>query len=202
MNEVIIEAGQRTCRLEELFEPGFIELIRLAPRNPLVRGLILKLTGQMPPECATFEEVREWAESHCQKKSRPPVHGSVHPNEEEGIRIPVDFSETEYGRADYSVPRSGTDEFHLSAEELLEIIQDVIDADEGMNEIVDVIAEKIVDDAWNRCDPSLDDYGDYEYENHESNDSGNCETTCSRDQIRHRVLEFVRAHHPELAAEL
>jgi hypothetical protein len=194
---------ERTCQIEEVFDQGFLELLRLAPRNPHVRALILKLTGKMPgPDCATLEQIQEWTETTCQKKTRPLPNRSTRGAAQDGISIDVDFSETEYGRADYSVPRSGSDEFHLGAEELLEIVQDAIDAEEGMDEIVDLIAERIMDDAWNRCNPSLDDYGEYDYDNHEANDSDNGQTACSKDQIRNRVLAFVSARHPALAAEL
>ena len=64
------------------------------------------------------------------------------------------------------------------------------------------IAQKIDDDAWNQCDPNLDDYGDYDYDEHDMNDSGDSETSYSKTEIRNRVLAFVRERHPELAAEL
>ena len=44
--------GERKCRIEEVFDQNFIELLGLVPRNPFVRALILKLTKKMPgPEC-------------------------------------------------------------------------------------------------------------------------------------------------------
>ena len=39
---------EKKCRIEEVFDSAFIELIRVVPRNPYVRALILKLTGKMP----------------------------------------------------------------------------------------------------------------------------------------------------------
>ena len=91
--------------------PSFIELLRLVPANPFVRALILKLTGKMPgPECETFEQVKEWVETNCEKRVRPSSSRSTRVVDD-GIAISVEFSETEYGRANYSVPRSGSDEF-------------------------------------------------------------------------------------------
>src|ERR1017187_5133698 len=116
---------ERKCQIHEVFDPGFIELLRLVPRNPYVRALILKLTGKMPgEECATFEQIQEWMETTCEKKARPLPNRSTRGAAHDGISIDVEFSETEYGRANYSVPRSGSDEFHLGAEEVLEIVQD------------------------------------------------------------------------------
>ena len=61
---------------------------------------------------------------------------------------------------------------------------------------------RIDDDAWNECDPSMESYGDYDYDEHDSNDSGNGEINYSREQIQARVLAFLQNHHPELAQQL
>jgi hypothetical protein len=201
ITESIPAAGERKCSMDEVFAGPFIELIGLAPRNPLVRGLILAQTGKMPePEHETFEQIKEWVETTCEKKVRPPAiaQGRVG----DGIVIPVEFSETEYGRASYSVPRSGTDEFALDAEELLALVQAAVDSAEDLEEVIEKIAGLIDEDAWNRCDPNLEDYGDYDYDQHESDDSGNSEIGFSRDQIRDRLVAFLRERHPQLLEEL
>ena len=204
MNAVINEnlpATGRRCGIDEVFASPFIELIGLAPRNPLVRGLILAQTGKMPgPERETFEQIKEWVETTCDKKLRSP--NATRTSGQDVIRIPVEFSETEYGRARYSVARSGTDEFALDADELLEMVQTAIADEAGLDGVIDKIAEKIDADAWNRCDPSLDNYGEYDYDEHDSNDSGNSDTEFSRAQARDRVRAFLRDRHPELLEEL
>jgi hypothetical protein len=188
-------------KIEEVFDQSFIELIKLVPANPYVRALILRLTGKMPEQdCATFEQVKEWVEANCKKRIRPGVNPLTVPDD--GISIRVEFSETEYGRANYSVPRSGTDQFQIGAEELVEIVQDAIDEGGGIDQIVETIAQKIDDDAWSQCEPSLDDCGDYDYTEHDSNDSGDSDATCSKAEIQNAVLLFLRDRHPELAAEL
>jgi len=192
---------ERKCTIEEVFEASFIELLKLVPANPFVRAWVLKFTGKQPPtECETFEALKTWVECNCVKRVRAKPQGS--PQADDGIGILVHFSETEYGRANYSVDRSGEDTFQIGAEELLAMVQEAIDADGGLGEVVDQIASRIDDDAWNECDPNLDSYGDYEYDEHDSNDSGNGEATYSRDQIRTRVLTFLQNHHPELAQQL
>ena len=194
---------ERKCKIEEVFDQSFIELLRLVPRNPYVRALILKLTGKMPgQECETFEQIKEWVETNCKKKARPAPTQTTRGVPDDGIAISVEFSETEYGRADYSVRRSGSEEFRISAEDLIEMVQAAIDDGEGIDEVVEAIAEKIDDDAWNQCDPNMDDYGDYDYDEHDATDSGDSETEYSKSEIRNRVLAFVRERHPELAAEL
>lgn len=194
---------ERKCRIEDVFDGNFIELIRLVPRNPFVRALILKLAGKIPgPERETFEQVKDWVETNCDKRARPASVRRGRNNPDDGIAISVEFSETEYGRADYSVPRSGSEEFRIGAEDLMEMVQSAIDAGEGIDEVVEVIAGKIDDDAWNQCNPDLDNYGDYDYSEHDATDSGNSETSYSKNEIRNAVLAFVRERHPELAAEL
>ena len=200
MTDSVPVAGRR-CVIDEVFASPFIELLGLAPRNPVVRSLILAQTGKMPgPERTTFEQIKEWEETTCDKKVRPRNQPAV--RAAEGITVTVEFSETEYGRADYSVDRSGSAEFALDADELLEMVRDAIDSEEGLDGVVDQIASQIDDDAWSRCSPDLDDYGEYNYDEHEANDSNNGSTEYSRSQIRDRLHVFLRERHPELLEEL
>lgn len=189
------------CRIDEVFAGPFIELIALAPKNPVIRGLILSQTRKLPgPECETFEQIKSWVETTCDRRFRPP-------NEAKGasgdaIRINVTFSETENGRAHYSVSRSGSDDFALEEDELLDMVRETIAAGDGVDTVVEKIAKEIDSDAWNRCDPSLDNYGDYDYEEHDSGDSSDAEIEFSRTQVRDRLLGFLRENHPGLLEEL
>jgi len=199
MNAVITEPAVR-CKIDEVFAQPFIELIGLAPRNPVVRGLILAQTRQLPgPECATFEQIKAWVETTCVKPTRPPNAGRSQAGD--GFSVKVEFSETEYGRAHYSVGRSGSAEFTLDADEVLDLVQKAIDHATGINAVVDQLAELIDAEAWDRCEPNLDDYGDYEYDEHDSSDSGNGAVEFSRTQVRDRLLTFLRERHPELLEE-
>jgi len=192
---------ERKCAIAEVFDAGFIELLKLVPANPYVRALILKFTGKLPPaECELFDTLKDWVEFNCVKRIKKTA--AAHQSDDEGIRISVDFSEQEYGRAHYSVERSGTDTFHLSGDDLVEIIRDAIADGGSISAVVDAIAARIDDDAWEECDPSLDDYSDYEYNEHDSDGADNSEIKFSREHIRNAVLQFVRVNHPELAAEL
>jgi len=195
--------AERKCKFEETFDANFVELIRLVPLNPFVRALVLKLTGKMPgSECGTFDQIRDWVELNCDRRSRASSNGAGRRSAEGGIRISVRFADVEYGRARYTVGRWSTEEFHVGADDLLELIQEAIDSGGDIDEVVELVAGKVDDDAWNQCDPDLDDYGDYEYDEHESNDSGDADTEYSRDAIRNAVRAFLRERHPELLAEL
>jgi hypothetical protein len=201
VNDTLPPPTERKCSIEEVFDDSFIELLRLVPTNPLVRAWVLKLTGKLPPEdCVTFELLKDWVELNCVRRVRKKPAST--PSPEDGIRIDLEFAETEYGRADYAVERYGNDRYQLSADQLLEIIQDTLEDGGGLGSIVDNIAEKLDEDAWNQCNPEMDGYGDYNYSEHDSTDSGDSETKYSRDQIRNLVQQFIRQHHPELAAQL
>ena len=193
----------RKCVFEEVFDANFIDLIALAPRNPHVRALILKLTGKLPPpECATFAQLKEWVELNCENRPRPLPSAAGRHSREGGIVINVDFSETEYGRADYSVRRRGREEFRIGAEDLMAMVRTAIDDGDGLDEVVEAVSAKIEEDAWGECDPSMDDSGDYDYSEHDVSDTGDSATECNKTEIRTAVLAFVRERHPELAAEL
>ena len=194
---------ERKCQFEAMFDASFIELIRLVPCNPYVRALILKLIGQMPgSELETFDQLKDWIERNCTQRVRPMPNQNRQRSADGGISISVEFSETENGRADYSVSRSGNDEFRIGADDLIEIVQEVIEAGGSMDEVVDTIAGKIDDDAWNECDPEMDSYGDYNYSEHESSDSSDSETNYSRNDIRSAVRTYLQEQRPELMAEL
>ena len=189
------------CKIDEVFASPFIELISLAPKNPVVRGLILAQTRRMPgSDCETFEQIKEWVETTCKKKARQSSLPAV--RAAEGISVTVEFSETEYGSASYSVNRSGSDEFEINADELLEMVREAVDDGEGLDEVIEKISSLIDEDAWNRCEPDLDDYDEYNYDNHDSNDTDNQREQFSRVQIRERLREFLRQRHPQLLEEL
>ena len=190
---------ERKCKIEEVLSGSFIELIGLAPRNPYVRAIILAETGRMPaPECETPEQIKDWVERTCEKKRRLPKPSNGNGT---AFSITVDFSETEYGRADYSVQRSGSEEFHIERDELLEIVETAIDNGESLNGVVEILSDKIHEDAWSQCEPNMDNYGDYDYDEHDSNDSGECREEFSKAQIRDRLLAFLRENHPDLAEQ-
>lgn len=201
--EPVAPVVQRKCRFEALFDVNFLELVRLVPRNPQVRALILKLTGLLPPlECETFEQLKDWVELNCEKQLKLPSSRPSRHNQEGGIVINVDFSETECGRASYSVRRYGTESFRLGAVELAEMVQTAVDDGEGMEELLEAIATRIDEDAWSQCDPRMDDSGDYDYSDHESSETDDSETSFSRSDLRNSVQAFLRERHPELLAQL
>jgi hypothetical protein len=191
---------ERRCLIEEVFTMNFIELLAMAPRNPIVRGLLLALTRKMPPpECQDYDQIKDWVELNCDRKLRPQ---NALPAATEGIPISVDFSDTEYGRASYSVSRSGTEQFLLDEAELVDMVQGTLDADEGLDSLVESVARQIKESAWDRCDPSMQDSNDYDYMEHDRTDTENGTVEFSKAEIRERLVGFLREHHPDLLEEL
>jgi hypothetical protein len=192
--------GARKSQIGEVLAGSFIDLIEMAPANPYVRALILNQTGRMPPsDYLTFAQIKDWVETTCEKKRVPPSRSR---NGGEGISIEVDFSETEYGKARYIVTRSGSEQFKLDADDLLEIVETAIEDGNGIEKIVKVIDDKIREDGWEQCEPSMDNYGDYDYDDHESNDSDSGRIEFASSQIREKVMTFLRNNHPALADQL
>jgi hypothetical protein len=170
---------ERKCQFETLFDASCIELIRLVPRNPYVRALILKLIGQMPgSELETFDQLKDWIERHCTQRVRPMPNQNRGRSADGGISISVEFSETERAGGLFRLRAGEMMSSGIGADDLIEIMQEVIEAGGRMDEVVDTIAGKIDDDAWNECDPEMDSYGDYNYSEHESSDSSD-----SRNQL-------------------
>ena len=194
----------RKCLIGQVLGPQMLALLERVPGNPQVRALVLKLAGKLPPpECETFEQVKEWVELNCGPRKLPvSTTAASRRQAEPGIHIMVRFAETEYGRADYSVRRHAREEFHLDADDLMELVRTAIENGDSLDEIVEAAARKIDDDAWEVCDPSMDDTGDYDYSNHDVSDTEDCETTFDRGDLRRVILAFLRERHPELAAEL
>lgn len=192
---------ERKCTIEEVFEASFIELLKLVPANPYVRALVLKFTGKLPPqECDMFEPLKAWIESNCVKRFRKAA--APRQTEERGIVVHVDFTDIEYGRANYSVSRSGREGFHFGGDDLLGIIRETIENGGGIAEVVEAIAERIDEDAWNECSPEMNDTGEFDYNDHDASDTGEESIDFSKDEIRNAVLQFIQERHPELAAEL
>ena len=184
-----------------MFTKSFIELISMAPRNPVVRSLILALTRKMPPpDRQSFDEIKQWVETSCEKKGRRPADPAIASNE--GISIPVQFSDREYGRANYTVNRYSDEEYRLTEEELLEVVEEVRDGGGSFDALVDRVVGRVKETAWDRCDPCMDDDGEYDYDEHDSTDTGHPSVTVGKPQLRELLTRFLQNQHPEIMEEL
>ena len=187
---------QRQCRIEEVFTTSFIELLAMAPRNAIVRSLVLSLTRKMPPmDCSTYEGIKDWVEFNCEK--RP--NGS---SRDTGITISVQFEDREYGRATYSVSRCGTESFHMDSSELLALAQEAVAGGDKLDRLVDSIASAVRERAWDECDPSMEDYGDYDYSEHDQDEAESREVEFSKPDLKQRIVSFLQEYQPQLLEQL
>jgi hypothetical protein len=199
MNTVMEAPVEVRCRIEEVFTRSFIDLLAMAPRNCIVRGLILALTRKMPPEeCQSYDEVKAWVEANCEKRL-----GKGQGESNAAIRIDIKFSDTETGRASYSLGRNGQEVFELETEEIIDLAEEIAGDGGKLDGLVEAIAAKITEDAWNRCLPGMDDGdGDYDYYDHDSEDSSNRQVKFSKLTLKGELLRFLGQYHPNLLEEL
>jgi hypothetical protein len=188
---------QRRCRIEEVFTTSFIELLAMAPRNSIVRSLVLSLTCKMPPvDCSTYEGIKDWVECNCEKRpNRSSRNGA-------GILISVQFEDREYGRASYSVSRSATESFQLKSSELLEMAEEAVANGDKLDALIDSVAKAIRQRAWDECEPCMEDYGDYDYSDHDQSDTESKEVEFSKPDLKQRMVSFLREYQPQLLEQL
>lgn len=217
-NKLALEPPSRKFRLEDVMNAQLLNLLRIAPRNAVVRSHVQAMFGEaIPDELATFEQIKEWLEfkfpvprldgtrqraygiAQTRNRStqlRHPVHPNLHlPSEE--LFVPVHFSEIEYGRANYTVRRSLDYDVPIDASNVTRMVRDGLELDGIVREITEIALQNASGN-----DPG-GGHEDYDYNNHECNDSDNQETTVYRDQLTELLVAHIRRHYgPQEAEEI
>jgi hypothetical protein len=188
--------------IDMFFPLQFIELIRSHPKNPLLRGHIMKRLLKMPPaECDTFDKLVEWITTNC----TPPKNTTLQqmgqtarvrqrPAEEPSVNIDFDVSRTEIGRCDYTVNVSGSGCLGVRLSKLTELIDDY--EIESIDELIDRLECVVRED--DETNGVLGDYGDCEYSDHDCTDTDNHEVSIiNRRSLGTAVLEMLSQHAPE-----
>ncbi len=143
---------------------ALVALAQAAPLNPQLPPLIAAHTGRFPPaECVTFDALKDWVETNCAPKLITPARRSRQPAE--AFSVDVTFTDAETGRCNYSASRSGSDAFSFTQDEINSLLEDEdISFDDLVTEVEEILNEHIHD----RTDPDMETDGDYEYNDHES----------------------------------
>lgn len=183
--------------VNKLFSADFIGMLKAAPKNEMVRGWILKVTKQLPPEdCDTIDKLEAWLQS-IQKEAGVPLKA---PGKRAGMRIDIDFTGEENGRVRYSVQTSGSDTFAFDDDELREMVEENADDWDGL---VSALKDLINSEIWDRTEPSME-AGDneYDYTGYDSSGDGDTEWDFSLGELKDRLKEWLRANMPEEARTL
>lgn len=168
-----------------LLGPTLIQLIAMAPGHKTYRALVSKAAGKLlPGDLATYQQIVHWLEYDI--PSRMP------PSSSNELVLNYDCSETEMGTANYTCARYGTSTVAINTTKMRQLVQSCDGWDQLMDE-VDDLANEI---AGNNVDWS--DAGNFQYDNHEPEDSENfsCSSSDSIETWRSRVKNFIYANFP------
>lgn len=188
---VPIEPRKKTCSFYAHVSRHVQELAKAAPGNKIVGGILLRMTGKMPPEFKSFEELVEWVEYEYNPViQRPPTHGPA--RNEVAFTVDVSYSATETGTARYSAGVSDSAEIQISES----LIRDLINETDSISDTVERLERMIYDNELYAPSYEAED-ADYSYSRHEfdSTDDESCDF--SSRQMRENLVEWLRENLPE-----
>lgn len=193
----VIDPPEKANIIKRLFAPDFIRMLEAAPKNEMVRGWILKVTKQLPPEdCDTVDKIEAWLQS-IQKEAGAPL---VAPGKAVGFKITLDFTGSESGRCNYTVTTSGSDDFEFNDAELRSMVEE---SDGDFHTLLEYARESIGDN-WNERTSATMEAGDneYEYDHHDCVDGGDTEYDFSVFALKERLRSWVRENMPDQWARM
>lgn len=200
------------AKIEHLFSRTVLELLRVAPLNPIARAHAMnELRQAIPDNCKTFEEIKEWAEtSIAPRPPSPPTTDRTRPNPhfenvpvalprrrpDEAFHIEVEVSNSVTGRCRYSCDEFGGGPISVGVDELNVVAEE----SETLNELVEKLTELIDERA--RVNIELSDSDNYDYTDHESNDGDGLNVEYPENRLRGLVRDFLLNHNPDRLREL
>lgn len=192
--------GSPPKRIRKLFPYKVIELIKASPKNEMVRGWLLKVTKQLPPEDAdTYKKLEEWIESLPIPKTAEIDLSRKYPS----LKIDIGFSRECSGRCDFRGTELGDDEFTFEASEVIELIDEVIEDGDDFTVLMDKLEGRIREDVWDVCqDIDWSSDGDYRYSDEEMSESQDEEYSLNKTELRARVREWIVANHQQAVEPL
>ena len=200
MDEAVPPPVVRKSELKDFFGQNFVELMAKAPTNTLVRGQIMRHTGQLPPaELDTFEKLKDWIEINVDKPKRDEPKTAVESPRTTGPTFNVLFhiSDVEMGTCSYSVSRNGEWMQEISLEDIREWIG------EGLN--IRHIIQRIAERAESDQDAELVwDEESKEFDSYDCNDHNDWSVNAEMSQasLRNALIDWLRSLDPELCNTL
>lgn len=152
----------RKSELKDFFGQNFIDLMMTSPNNTLVRGQIMKHTGQMPdPALDTFDKLKDWIEINIAKpksdldKFKESLSGGRPTTARPVFELNLKIAETELGTCWYSVRRHSEFVEDTSIDDILDWINDGAGASDILNNITSGVEENGGGDIeWSQEGPS------------------------------------------------
>ena len=122
----------RKCKLEQAMSNTVIELLKVAPTNPVARAHALsQLKIPIPDEHQTFEAIKEWVEMNITPKTGRGVPSQVYPSvagraarPTEAFRIDAAVSERQSGTCRWVCNASGSGSVPIMVADLDSAVED------------------------------------------------------------------------------
>lgn len=196
-NNPVATAPSTKSKIEEHFRPDFLELLKLAPKNPMTRGHIMRMLKQMPDASLdTFDKIKDWVEATFEPppKGRPEVNRSGgHPQ----FSVAFDLSEVIRGVCRYSVRQNGSCTEGYNLDDIVEKIND----GESIGEIISWMKDQCC--STQEVD-FIPDEDTYTYSDFDSDYTYGVESSMSNGvpYVKRELMEWLQGVSPEAAEEL
>ncbi len=151
--DVAREITRRKCSIVKLLGQQVVEMLKVAPSNPALLARVLAATGQMPPPCQTYEELRSWVETNCGPK--------LAPRQPEDCFLRVRFHNTETGHCNYSVENRVTRDYSIPHDVITQLAQEHKDWLSFLKAVEEHIKENAEDDLEPELEGQEYDHDDY-----------------------------------------
>lgn len=187
----------KLCSINQLFSGTKLALVKAAPTNETVRGLILAATGQMPPDnLDSYEALAEWLEWNCEPRSGTAptsIKLPETPLPRPTFALSFQLKRTVQGHCRYTVNQLMTHHAHLTVANVEESIRRT-----GSNDPAVVMAELARGVREIASLNYMRDYDAPQYSHHEADPPGEPECVPLADTvIRRQFAAFIQSH-PQL----
>ncbi len=176
--DVARDIKARKCSITKLLGQQVVEMLKVAPSNPALLARVLAATGQMPPPCKTYEELKTWVETNCGPKLEPRVA--------EDCFLRVRFRNEETGHCNYRVENKSVRDYTLQHDLITELAEKCKDWESFMKAVQDHITQN----AQRELDPVLEGQG-FDYDDYTTDDTTETETTIANQGTMFTALEEI-----------
>jgi hypothetical protein len=179
-----------TCNIKDVLPASVIQMAESFPQNETVRSVLCAhLKAPVPAEAQTFQQIRDWIETHVVKENPEPF-------KDVGITLLIEASRNVSGTCHYSVTESGDGDVKFSDEWLKNAISD----SGNLDDLFGIIRDEIEDRGGASLADMSDEEGTQYYTNHERTDTDNEGWDLQR-STRTILINAVRRLRPDIADE-